>query len=327
MYNPTKAKQLNHNRFFRQLSAPVTVGTAPAAGTSTTVNPFDIPLQREEFFFEKETPKLRLTSKLYERRKKLQPIWKSKRNKNQSQREVTTSLPSIQINQPSSEESCTMSQIPVSPLSLQNPTSTTVLSPGAPCLSYIFSDDESVETNNPNNVIQQRKRRFSTSPGVYYDPNFLAPPIVNDPEIFIQNRTSTRRKYSSESLSRVDNESVFSFSSRGSVVSTNSSSFLSITKSPSPTRARRMEIITTFNSFIIVLVFIALWTPFPAATLYLDKSKMEWNFLSFCIGMVSSLTNPIMYGLSIKAFQKELKKLNEKRKRKNNVQRFKKANN
>ena len=88
---------------------------------------------------------------------------------------------------------------------------------------------------------------------------------------------------------------------------------------------RRSEIRTAKRSGFIVLTFLALWLPLPVAVafshLYVYRTQvdgyqaknLQWHLDmqlgAFCVGMLTIVTNPIIYGLAIRTFWRAFKKM------------------
>ena len=87
---------------------------------------------------------------------------------------------------------------------------------------------------------------------------------------------------------------------------------------------RRSEAKTAKKSSYIVLTFLAFWLPLPVSVgvsyYYVDHSMslnhLQWHLDmqlgAFCVGMITVVTNPIIYGLAIRSFRIAFKKLSRK---------------
>lgn len=84
---------------------------------------------------------------------------------------------------------------------------------------------------------------------------------------------------------------------------------------------RRTEAKTAKKSSYIVLTFLAIWLPLPIAVgisnYYVHHHNnyvhlqwyLDFQLLAFCFGMLTVVTNPIIYGLAIKSFRVAFVKL------------------
>ena len=80
---------------------------------------------------------------------------------------------------------------------------------------------------------------------------------------------------------------------------------------------RRNEAKTAKKSSYVVLAFLVFWLPFPICVglshRYLNDDTFQWyvdvQLMASCFGMLTVVTNPIIYGLAIKSFRVAFKKL------------------